>query len=656
MEMRYPFFNFALSDYQLSNDSLETVDQKQQNQLNYLSLNGKWKKATTDITTFPVNSNLVTESISDINNTTFFPNIVAVRAAPKEKREICPTPELAKRKSKMQQTVDGSNENDVDNRNEKREKIEPLNRNSLSFHYAFKNDSICSTTPSLNQSFRRSLENNTLNTNCCMQSLRELSNFSPFEENDSYDLNASNLNIIMLLGLIIGLLISKALQYLQSYFGWFLYQVIQLRNAFLGTATIWEFIAYNGFPLPPTSNMTDDSQVDLFSLKFVVQWNMIFLDIVQRKDIIQQMDLGNPFLTFGSSGDQLSKNSLETVKRKNKNQLHNLALSSKWKMSTTKFAAAADIAQETKGNIKKKGFFQNFDDIRAVLREERKMFADADVLNDQQMRLKRNNKMERAAGDSDDNDVDTHGEQKGKTLAMNRSSSFRQFVSNDSARSKTSSAQSFRESFLDDNGSWFKRRSSTPFRESMKDRPLGNRGALYPYDLTQAASGIKDLNLIMLLGLFIGLLVSKALQYLQLYIRWALYQIVELRNTFLGTTTLWEFLNLDDNTRLRVHTKLMLMPIIGVGTLVYGLASAQAFAENAKWKECHADRDLVKWLHGQRSVKIARLVGGSVRSVCLKIPAFMQNSQNLPRAQPLCLHFVNSCNSSLNSIEILYRI
>uniref|UniRef100_A0A1A9ZCG8 Uncharacterized protein n=1 Tax=Glossina pallidipes TaxID=7398 RepID=A0A1A9ZCG8_GLOPL len=284
------------------------------------------------------------------------------------------------------------------------------------------------------------------------------------------------------------------------------------------------------------------------------------------------MDLESSFLTLGSSGDQLSKSSLETVKRKNKNQLHNLALSSKWKMSTTKFAAAPDIAQETKDNIKKKAFFHNVDDIRAVLREERKMFADANVLNDQQMELKRNNKMKRTADDSDDNDVDTHSEQKGKTL-INRNSSFRRFLSNDSARSQTSSVHSFRETFLDDNGHWFKRISSTPFHESIKDRPLENRSALYPYDLTQAASSIKDLNLIMLLGLFIGLLVSKVLQYLQLYIRWVLYQIVELRNAFLGNTTLWEFLNLDDSTRLRVHTKLMLLPIIGVGTLVYGLAS-----------------------------------------------------------------------------------
>ncbi|KAI9580260.1 hypothetical protein GQX74_000253 [Glossina fuscipes] len=284
------------------------------------------------------------------------------------------------------------------------------------------------------------------------------------------------------------------------------------------------------------------------------------------------MDLGRPFLTLGSSGDQLTKNSLETVKRKNKNQLHNLALSSKWKMSTTKFAAAPDIAQETKGDIKKKGFFQNVDDIRAVLREERKMFANADVLNEERVTLKRNNKIKRTAGESDDNDVDTRSEQKENTLAMNRNSSFRHFLSNESARSQTSSMQSFRESLLDNNIR-FKRASSTPLHDSVKDRPLAYRGALYPNDLTQAASSIKDLNLIMLLGLFIGLLISKVLQYLQLYIRWALYQIVELRNAFLGTTTLWEFLNLDDNTRLRVHTKLILMPIIGVGTLVYGLTS-----------------------------------------------------------------------------------
>ncbi|KAI9580261.1 hypothetical protein GQX74_000254 [Glossina fuscipes] len=230
------------------NDSLETVDQKQENQLNYFALNGKWKKATTDITAFPVNPNLVRESTSDITKPTLFPNIIA---ALKEKREICPTAEvlsaqsvLTKRKSKMQRNVDRRDENDADIPTEKREKVEP-------FHYAFRNDSVCSKTPSL-QSFQRALEKSTFNTSSSMQSLRELGTFSLLEDEDalfSCDLNASehlnyvsDLNIIMLLGLFIGLLISKALQCLQSYFGWSLYQVLQLRNAFLGTTTIWEFL------------------------------------------------------------------------------------------------------------------------------------------------------------------------------------------------------------------------------------------------------------------------------------------------------------------------------------------------------------------------------------------------------------------------------
>uniref|UniRef100_A0A1A9X475 Uncharacterized protein n=1 Tax=Glossina brevipalpis TaxID=37001 RepID=A0A1A9X475_9MUSC len=239
MEMRRPFFNFTLSDYQLS----EPNQTKEQNQLNYLASNGIQVK----------------ESTSDITKTTFLSNIAAVRAALRKDREMFANTDilngrqvLTKRISKTQQNIiDGNDENDVDVSNENIEKRLTLNPNSLSFRCAYTNDLIRSKTPSL-QSFHESLEKNAINRTNSSPSLHESGNVTPFEDKDAlypYDLNAteelnyvSNLNIIMLLGLFVGLLISKALQYLQLYFRWFLCQILQLRNAFLGTTTFWEFL------------------------------------------------------------------------------------------------------------------------------------------------------------------------------------------------------------------------------------------------------------------------------------------------------------------------------------------------------------------------------------------------------------------------------
>lgn len=77
-----------------------------------------------------------------------------------------------------------------------------------------------------------------------------------------------------------------------------------------------------------------------------------------------------------------------------------------------------------------------------------------------------------------------------------------------------------------------------------------------------------EINYIMLIGFFSGLLVSKALQYLQLYLCWFLHQILQLRNALLCNMSMWEFLNMDDNSRLNRRTKLFLiLPIVACSLL-----------------------------------------------------------------------------------------
>lgn len=95
------------------------------------------------------------------------------------------------------------------------------------------------------------------------------------------------------------------------------------------------------------------------------------------------------------------------------------------------------------------------------------------------------------------------------------------------------------------------------------------------YSQTATIGG--DMNFIMLIGLFTGILVSKALQYLQLYLYWFLHQIWQLRNSLLGTTSIWEFLNLDDSSHFNRHTKLMLIPLIVLCSFLYALVSILYF-------------------------------------------------------------------------------
>uniref|UniRef100_A0A1B0ATP5 Uncharacterized protein n=1 Tax=Glossina palpalis gambiensis TaxID=67801 RepID=A0A1B0ATP5_9MUSC len=270
---------------------------------------------------------------------------------------------------------------------------------------------------------------------------------------------------------------------------------------------------------------------------------------------------------FASFGERLNKDSSETIKQKNL-ALNDLKKSS---INVPAFPANSISATECGSDINKQAFFPNIAVMRNVFKEERKPFPTNDLLNEPQMLTKRKGVAEKNRDESETG-VDFPTKQKERRRTINPNS-MRLAFNNDSARSKTSSSQSLQESFLEKNS--FNAISSTQIlRESANISRFQDNDA---FCLDLEPNNVSNLNLIMLMGLFAGLLISKALQYLQLYFGWFLYQILQLRNALLGSMTIWEFLNLDDNKRFRVRTKLLLMPVIGVCSLIYGLTSFLQF-------------------------------------------------------------------------------
>uniref|UniRef100_A0A1A9ZCH0 Uncharacterized protein n=1 Tax=Glossina pallidipes TaxID=7398 RepID=A0A1A9ZCH0_GLOPL len=274
---------------------------------------------------------------------------------------------------------------------------------------------------------------------------------------------------------------------------------------------------------------------------------------------------------FASFGERLNKDSSETIKQKN------LALNEfkTFSNNVPVFSANSSSARECGSDINKQAFFPNIAAMRNVFKEDRKTVPANDSLNEPQMLTKRKGATEKKT-DENETGIDILAEQKERRRTINPNS-FRNAFNNDSGRSKTSSSRSIQEPFLEKDG--FNGISTTQtLRESANIGCFEDNDA-FSLDLDGAKepNNVSNLNLIMLVGLFAGLLISKALQYLQLYFGWFLYQILQLRNALLGSMTIWEFLNLDDNKRFRVRTKLLLMPIIGACSLIYGLTSFLQF-------------------------------------------------------------------------------
>ena len=86
------------------------------------------------------------------------------------------------------------------------------------------------------------------------------------------------------------------------------------------------------------------------------------------------------------------------------------------------------------------------------------------------------------------------------------------------------------------------------------------------------------INFIMLVGLLLGLTISKILQYLVIYFKWFQNQVLHLRNAFLGPHgSMWDILNFDDDSRYNLRMKLFLAPIVGTCCLLYGFVAILIF-------------------------------------------------------------------------------
>ena len=79
-----------------------------------------------------------------------------------------------------------------------------------------------------------------------------------------------------------------------------------------------------------------------------------------------------------------------------------------------------------------------------------------------------------------------------------------------------------------------------------------------------------DMNFIMLIGLVAGLIVSKLLNFMQIYLNWLLDKIVQIRNVALGTNSIWQFINLNDSNNFQMQYKLVLIPFGFISMLMYG--------------------------------------------------------------------------------------
>ena len=79
-----------------------------------------------------------------------------------------------------------------------------------------------------------------------------------------------------------------------------------------------------------------------------------------------------------------------------------------------------------------------------------------------------------------------------------------------------------------------------------------------------------EMNFIMLIGLVAGLIVSKLLNFMQLYLNWLLDKIVQARNVALGTNSIWQFINLNDTNNFQMQYKLVLIPLGFISMLMYG--------------------------------------------------------------------------------------
>lgn len=328
---------------------------------------------------------------------------------------------------------------------------------------------------------------------------------------------------------------------------------------------------------------------------------------------------------FSTIEDKLNKDSLEAVTKRDQNQLRNLNISNTWRRksivsstqldntisATTPRTTPQCISQLAPSNktdkpvfgvnltnrqLTKPTFLPSLNELHSALKEDTKTFSNG-IFTKPQLSARSLCKIRKSTIDeSDDDDVEVNCRNSfNEGTRSNRSaysSSYR--LNSESPRSKTSSMQSIHETLLEKNiynSLSYANEFSTQLAELESDSFLSSRNKGMPFDLAAAAArdveedvvesgpiGVNEphedppkLNVIMLLGLFVGLLVSKSLKYIELYLGWFMAQVDHMRNMFLGSTSIWDFLNLDDTTRFKVRTKLLLMPFIGVCGILYAV-------------------------------------------------------------------------------------
>lgn len=315
--------------------------------------------------------------------------------------------------------------------------------------------------------------------------------------------------------------------------------------------------------------------------------------------------------------EKLNKESLEAVTKKNQNQLRNLNISSKWRKtdaippSTTQLNPSQLISSTnnsekigsglniTKRNLTKPGFLPSLNELHSALKEDTKSFSSG-IFTKPQLSARSVCKIRKREIDAESDDDENENNYANADLLEKPSarSSCSYHLNNDPPLSKTSSMQSLHETLLEKNiynSAPYPNEFASQLAEYENDSFLigRNKTITLPFDLAAAAARDDDdtlsictnvvedntkLNFITVLGLFVCLLVSKSLQYLQMYLSWFLSQVDQVRKMFLGSTTFLDFLNLEDTRRYKVRTKLMLLPLIGACSLLYGVVFLMHFS------------------------------------------------------------------------------
>lgn len=310
---------------------------------------------------------------------------------------------------------------------------------------------------------------------------------------------------------------------------------------------------------------------------------------------------------FNTIEEKLNKESLEAVTKKNQNQLRNLNISSKWRktdaipstkqLNSSQLISSTNIsepfsgsgANTTKRNFSKPAFLPSLNELHSALKEDTKSFSSG-IFTKPQLSARSLSKIRKHdIGEESDDDENENSYRNIDLMGKRstRSSSCSYHRNNESPRSKTSSMQSLHETLLEKNiynTISYPNEFSSQLAELENESFLSSRNKGLPFDLAAAAARDEDtasvctnvpeestkINFIMLMGLFVCLLVSKSLQYLETYLSWFLNQVDQARKVFLGTATILDFLNFDDTTRYKVRTKLLLLPLIGACSLLYG--------------------------------------------------------------------------------------